>query len=73
MSRATDCDYRKAHGWCSYEHSWCAIQHVMWGGEHWCWKERNDAKLRTCPLCAGTGKEHDGDAWVQTPCACQEK
>jgi hypothetical protein len=25
---------------------------------------------RPCPLCAGTGKEHDGDSWQKTPCAC---
>jgi hypothetical protein len=33
------------------------------------------AALRTavCPLCNGTGKEHDGDSWQETPCVCQEE
>lgn len=23
-----------------------------------------------CPLCGGTGKEHDGEAWTGLPCSC---
>ena len=35
-------------------------------------KAAEEATSTPCPLCAGTGKEHDNDSWQQTPCVCQE-
>lgn len=29
------------------------------------------SEMKKCPVCAGTGRENDGDAWQQTSCcAC---
>lgn len=36
-----------------------------------CQKLRMERKL--CPLCAGTGREHDDSKWLNTPCSCQDK
>jgi hypothetical protein len=68
-----DCKHRTPEDYCTYDnHNWCGmIPSNRWDSKPICLHPRGP-QPRTCPLCAGTGRENDGDRWMETPCVCQE-